>query len=90
MPGIEEGHVSEGITIYSTETNFLLTLETTCIFARLLREEEHDLLQSRCLRQQTTIAELRACLQHERDGMQSTLSSLPALEPMLPSIYITM
>ena len=36
--------------------------------ARLQLEEERDTLQVRCTRNRTTIAELRACLQHERDG----------------------
>lgn len=35
---------------------------------RLQLEEERDTLQVRCTRNRTTIAELRACLQHERDG----------------------
>ena len=34
-------------------------------------EEERDTLKTKCLRSQSSIAELRACLQHEKNGMQS-------------------
>ena len=38
------------------------------LITRLQLEEERDTLQVKCTRNRTTIAELRACLQHERDG----------------------
>ena len=35
---------------------------------RVLLKEERDVLLTKCSRNQTTIFDLRACLQHEKDG----------------------
>ena len=44
-------------------------LNSTSIVFRLFLEEERDSIQTKCLRNQTTIAELRARLHHQKSGM---------------------
>ena len=41
---------------------------------RLQLEEERDALKTKCLRGQSSIAELRTCLQHEKNGISVYMS----------------
>ena len=40
-----------------------------CAYIRLELEEERDTLKAKCLRSQSSIAELRTRLQHEKNGI---------------------
>ena len=55
--------------MYIQSRNLKHLNSTSIVVFRLFLEEERDSIQTKCLRNQTTIAELRARLHHQKSGM---------------------
>ncbi|XP_064402279.1 centlein-like isoform X3 [Halichondria panicea] len=54
----------------------------------VLLEEERDVLLTKCSRNQTTIFELRACLQHEKDDLERKVAAIAMLEGSVESFTL--
>ncbi|XP_064402291.1 centlein-like isoform X2 [Halichondria panicea] len=54
----------------------------------VLLKEERDVLLTKCSRNQTTIFDLRACLQHEKDDLERKVAAIAMLEGSVESFTL--